>query len=469
MRAMRTVVAAALVGSVLIGAVPAAWAQDGAALFQSHCAECHNGKLHPVGLVYNAAGNAALLTTVNNLGMGASGSAADFASIVAYLDAVKPTITLAAVAHDSPGTVIALGDIIVSQAQIHAFLKVVFDIVTVSAPTKGTVSYTYGNGPNLPSTANYKPFPGQSGVDTWTYQGTGAQGTTTVRSASVNIAPAIATPDLNQHGLTGSWYQAATSGQGVEVEVFANPVSGEGSTFVSWFTYDTVSGGADRQRWYTAQGLVATGQPNAALTIYQNVGGNFNALPATTAQAVGSAVLTFDTCTSGQLAYDFSDGSGRTGIIPLVRLTQNVSCSTAVPYPTDADFALSGNWFNSATSGQGLTIEVNPISGTLFAAWYTYAPAAAADGAAGQRWYTAQAPFAPGSRSIAVTIYETSGGQFNSATPPAQTVAVGSGTLAFQSCSAATFRYAFTSGSSSGLSGTIDLSRVGPVPPGCPS
>ena len=28
--------------------------------------------------------------------------------------------------------------------------------------------------------------------------------------------------DLNQHGLTGSWYEAATSGQGLEVEVFPN-------------------------------------------------------------------------------------------------------------------------------------------------------------------------------------------------------------------------------------------------------
>jgi len=230
-----------------------------------------------------------------------------------------------------------------------------------------------------------------------------------------------------------------------------------------------VSGGAERQRWYTAQGPVATGAPSAPLTIYQNVGGNFDALPTTTAQPVGTAVVTFDTCTSGQLGYNFSDGSGRAGVIALTRLTQNVSCSTAAPYATNADFAFSGNWFDPATSGQGLTIEVNPISGVLFAAWYTYAPDGAAAGAGGQRWYTAQASFAPGSRSIAVKIYESSGGVFNSATSAVQTVAVGKGTLAFQNCSAATFSYAFTGGSSSGLSGSIALSRVGPVPPGCAS
>jgi hypothetical protein len=277
--------------------------------------------------------------------------------------------------------------------------------------------------------------------------------------------------DLNQHGLTGSWYTPATSGQGFEVEVFPNPSSGTGSTFVSWFTYDSVIGGAERQRWYTAQGPVVTGQPNASLTIYQNTGGNFNAPPLTNGQAVGTATLSFDTCSSGQLSYSFTDGTGRTGNIALTRLTQNVTCSTTSARPTNADFAYSGNWFDAATSGQGLTVEVNPNSSTAFLAWYTYAPGGASAGAAGQRWYTAQpTTFAPGSRSIPVQIYETTGGMFNAPTPPGQkSVVVGSGTMAFQSCSAATFSYNFTAGSSSGRSGTIALSRVGPVPPGCTS
>jgi hypothetical protein len=279
----------------------------------------------------------------------------------------------------------------------------------------------------------------------------------------------VLVPDLNQHGFTGSWYQAATGGQGIEVEVFANPSSGTGSAFVSWFTYDTVTGGAERQRWYTAQGAVMTGQPSAALTIYQNTGGNFNAPPATNAQAVGTATLSFDSCSSGQLSFAFTDGTGRTGTIPLTRLTQNVTCSNTTPHPTNADFALSGNWFGgAATSGQGFTAELNPISGAFFAAWYTYIPNGSAAGAAGQRWYTAQGAFTAGLRSIPVTIYETTGGIFNTPTPAGQkTVAVGTGTMTFQSCAAATFSYSFTGGSSVGLSGSITLSRVGPPPPGC--
>ena len=284
------------------------------------------------------------------------------------------------------------------------------------------------------------------------------------------VGAGAAAVDLNQHGLTGSWYELATSGQGIEVEVFPDhSAPGTGFAFLSWFTFDSVAGAADSQRWYTLDGPVVAGQPSAALTIYRNVGGNFDALPKTTPTAVGTATLSFDSCSSGRLAYTFNDGTGRNGTIPLTRLTRNVTCSTSGARPTDPDFALSGNWYDPATSGQGLTVEVNPNSGALFAAWYTYAPGGAGSGAAGQRWFTVQPTgFAPGTRSIPVTIYETTGGAFDAPTiPDPTTVAVGSGTLAFQSCSSATFSYRFTGGSISGLTGTIALQRVGPVPNGC--
>jgi hypothetical protein len=67
-----------------------------------------------------------------------------------------------------------------------------------------------------------------------------------------------------------------------------------------------------------------------------------------------------------------------------------------------------------------------------------------------------------------VQIFETTRGAFDAPTlPPPSSVQVGTGTLAFQSCSAATFNYNFTDGSSKGMSGTIALTRIGPVPPGC--
>jgi hypothetical protein len=287
--------------------------------------------------------------------------------------------------------------------------------------------------------------------------------------AYASLAAGAAALDLNQHGLTGSWYQAATSGQGFEVEIYPDLTApGTGLAQVSWFTFDTTVGGADHQRWYTLSGPVVSGQASATLTIYQNTGGNFNALPVTTARAVGTATLSFDSCSSGSLSYTFSDGTGRTGTIPLTRLTQNVTCSTTSTRTTNPDFAHSGNWYDTATSGQGFTVEVNPTSSILFFAWYTYAPNGAGAGAAGQRWYTGQATIAAGARAVPLQIYETTGGRFDAVTNPAPgTVAVGTGTLTFQSCSAATLAYTFTAGSSSGMAGTITLSRIGPVPSGC--
>jgi hypothetical protein len=67
-----------------------------------------------------------------------------------------------------------------------------------------------------------------------------------------------------------------------------------------------------------------------------------------------------------------------------------------------------------------------------------------------------------------MTLYETTGGLFDApTTPPPHNTAVGMATLAFQSCTAATLAFSFTGGSSAGASGTIALTRVGPVPPGC--
>ena len=233
-------------------------------------------------------------------------------------------------------------------------------------------------------------------------------------------------PNRDQHGYTGSWFEPATSGQGIELEVYPsaksdpNSKSAQASMFLSWFTYDTTAGGADHQRWYTAFGTTVSGEPIVPLTIYQNTGGSFDAPPMTNGQPVGTATLYFNSCTTGSFSYSFSDGTGRMGTIPLTRLTQNVTCAFvgfAQPYPTNSDFAQSGNWFEAATSGQGFTVELNPNSG-LFLAWYTYMPNGAGAGAVGQRWYVAleDGNFTSGMRSIPVTIYEATGGIFDTPT-----------------------------------------------------
>ena len=274
--------------------------------------------------------------------------------------------------------------------------------------------------------------------------------------------------DLNQHGLSGSWYEPLTAGQGFEIEVFPNiDGPGKGRAQLSWFTYDVASGGADRQRWYTLSGSMVTGTASASMTIYQNTGGNFVSLPATTAHAVGAATLSFNDCDDGQLVYSFSDGSGRSGAIPLSRLTGNVTCSLQAMALTNTTFALSGNWYDPSFPGQGITVDINPTSSVAFLAWYTYAPNGASAGASGQRWYTGQGPIASGVRTMNIDLFETTGGVFDTPSHGSVTTKVGMGSLTFLSCTSLRYEYSFTSGENAGLGGRVDFVRVGPTPPGC--
>ena len=283
--------------------------------------------------------------------------------------------------------------------------------------------------------------------------------------------PPAGSPDLNQHGLTGSWFESATSGQGIEIEVFPN-LTGPGVSLVqgAWFTFDSApAGGVDRERWYTFNGPGQSGGANVPVKIFQNVGGNFNATPVTQATQVGTGTLTFADCSNATLSYAFTDGTGRTGSIALTRLTPNVTCTVGTAPATNADFALSGNWFDVSTAGQGFVFDVNPVSPAVFLTWYTYAPAGQMLGAAGQRWFVGLLkPYTVGSHSVTLPLFETTGGVFDQATLPAPaSVQVGTATVTFASCTSAQVTFNFTSGSSAGRSGAISLVRVGPIPPGC--
>jgi hypothetical protein len=283
--------------------------------------------------------------------------------------------------------------------------------------------------------------------------------------------PPAGSPDLNQHGLTGSWFEAATSGHGIEIEVFPN-LAGAGVSLVqgAWFTFDgPPAGGADRERWYTFNGPGQSGGANVPVKIFQNVGGNFGAAPITQGAQVGTGTLTFADCSNATLSYAFPDGSGRAGSIALTRLTPNVTCTVGTAPATNADFALSGNWFDASTSGQGFVLDVNPVSPAVFLTWYTYAPAGQALGAAGQRWFVGLLkPYTVGSRAVTLPLFETTGGLFDQpSTPAPASVPVGTATVTFASCSSAQVSYNFTSGSSAGRTGAISLIRVGPIPPGC--
>jgi len=274
---------------------------------------------------------------------------------------------------------------------------------------------------------------------------------------------------LNQHGMTGSWFQMATAGQGVEVEVYPDLVApGTGFMQAAWFTYDyKAPGGPASQRWYSFSGNVQSGQPSAALTLYENTGGNFNTPPVTRAKPVGSVVVSAADCDHLTMLYTFTDGSGRSGIVPMMRLLRNVTCAASGPETPNADFGYSGNWFEETTSGQGIVLELNPNQPLAWLTWYTYAQNGQSLGEGGQRWYTAQAAYTPGTRIVPMTLYETTGGLFDKPAPTPATVPIGTITATFISCTALKLDYNFTGGSSAGASGTINMTRVGPTPAGC--
>lgn len=283
----------------------------------------------------------------------------------------------------------------------------------------------------------------------------------------VNVV--AATPfDADQFALTGSWYNPPTSGQGLEIEVYSDlNGAGNGFLFGGWFTYNA----SGNPQWMTLQGNLSSSHgASYALAIGKNTGGNFNAPPITQAVAIGSAALTFYDCTHAALVYQFADG--RSGTIPYVRLTSSIACSSAVPAvppvqpPANYNDVLhSGAWYNPATSGQGLIVDLVPAQTTFFAAWYTYAPQTEGlAGLAGQRWFTLQSnDYVPGNLILSkVPIIATSGGIFNTPTQ-VNNVQVGTADVTFTSCTSMTLKYTFSQGEFSGLSGTIDERIIGPA------
>jgi hypothetical protein len=246
-------------------------------------------------------------------------------------------------------------------------------------------------------------------------------------------------------GHSGAWYQPSTSGQGFVVEVAPQ----QSIVTAGWYTFPASSATKGQHRWFTASAPYSSGQTSSRMTIYRNTGGNFDAPPITQAVAVGSATLTFQSCTSGRYDYEVNlDGVLRRGSIPLSRLgsaqycnvgsTPNFSLSRDGISP-----ALNGSWYNPATSGQGFQFLFSPQDGNLaYLAWFTYDVNGQNAGANGQRWYTVQGNYTPGSATaISLPVYQTTGGTFDAGPPAPSTVQVGTATLSFSSCSTATLTY----------------------------
>lgn len=284
------------------------------------------------------------------------------------------------------------------------------------------------------------------------------------------LGPHLTPPqfDLNQHGLTGSWFNPATAGQGLEVEVYPDAGgSGKPVLFGGWFTFDAA--GAGNPRWYAMQGAPAAAPGTFDVDIATGYGGAFAQPPVVVGSVVGHGTLTFNDCNSGVLSYTLNDGASRSGAMPLARLIANVTCTASGDRGPAGSYLLSGSWFEPVTSGQGLIIEVNPVQPYLFAAWYTFMPNGSGEnGADGQRWYTLQlGALTNGDTYIEqIGIYTASGGKFD-APAPVNVQQVGTANLSIDSCQSLTLSYVFYAGVNAGQTGSVHLVRTGPVPAGC--
>ena len=143
----------------------------------------------------------------------------------------------------------------------------------------------------------------------------------------------------------------------------------------------------------------------------------------------------------GTLTYAFTDGSGRSGSIPISRLLRTSPARrAATTAPLQGSYLWAGTWADPADHRPGPRARHPPASrATWFAAWYTYAAnAAPGSGASAQRWYTLQSSFATGAHPVDnVAIYTTRNGVFDRP-DPTTTTQVGHASLAFNNCGSIT-------------------------------
>lgn len=124
-------------------------------------------------------------------------------------------------------------------------------------------------------------------------------------------------------GLSGTWHDNGIPGQGLFIDVIpAGQV-----LFAGWFTY--VPEGADPSApvWLTLQGQYQG--PVAELTLYRTDNGRFNTPTAVENVPVGLATLSFASCTTAELTFQW-DEFNLSGTIPLHRVSPDVSCAEYV-------------------------------------------------------------------------------------------------------------------------------------------
>ncbi|WP_133817759.1 hypothetical protein [Tahibacter aquaticus] len=285
---------------------------------------------------------------------------------------------------------------------------------------------------------------------------------------------------LDQPGVAGLWYSPYANGEGLAIDWL--PASG--TLFAAWFTYSAIGSNDPAQlRWYTLQANgVAANATELDLPILETRGGSFNAGPAVSPREVGRAKLRFTDCSNASLSYEITEGQiGRFyGTITLSRLTPSTqNCiladgssqpgAGARPAAKGFDARMSGAWYDEATVGQGLQLNIQP-DGVFFTPWFTYDPAdTTGNDRARQHWFTLQGDLAQANNGqVELMLIQTIGGAFDRI-PTYNANVVGSASLSMLGCDTARLDYVFVperiAGPYAARSGRLNLKRMGGCAP----
>jgi len=192
--------------------------------------------------------------------------------------------------------------------------------------------------------------------------------------------------------------------------------------------------------------------------VWRNTGGVHNVVAddnSFTNGAVSSAAWTYSRTftTAGQVGYYCAPHGAPGGIGMAGRITV---AGTAPSIPINA--GVSGTWFDPSRPGQGFVLDVVPAINSLIVGWFTWS----ATEAGRHDWISAIGPITTGSATV--DLQRSTGGLFNSATPPVVTTSVGSATFRFSNCENGTVTF---QRSDINASGTIAIRRVTPTPSSC--
>ena len=132
------------------------------------------------------------------------------------------------------------------------------------------------------------------------------------------------------------------------------------------------------------------------------------------------------------------------------------------PGPLGFNAGLNGAWYNPATEGQGILLDIFTETKLVFFAWFTFdlerpAGAMGTIGDEGQRWFTVSGNYEEGDNSASLTLYNSTGGVFDTSPPPVATTEYGTVDLHFTDCLNGVMTYNIPAGP---VSGVIPLTRI---------